>query len=77
MRDEVRTKLQTEDSRTPERQPTRRDALAAAARWALLGGLGALGLALGRRAGACPRAGVCRGCPEYAACVRPEKEARP
>ncbi|MCX6996086.1 MAG: hypothetical protein NTV49_03130 [Kiritimatiellaeota bacterium] len=56
---------------------TRRSFLRAAARLALLGGLGGLGVTLARRDPACRRPDGCGGCARYAQCALPQKAARP
>jgi len=64
-----------------ERSPTRREFLAAGARFAALGGLAAVSAILGRRAARpesqdCRRDGVCAGCAEQADCVLPAAVSR-
>ena len=59
----------------------RRAFLAAAARYATLGGLATVAAVLGRRArgGAahvCPRQGVCSGCESLPTCILPPAESR-
>jgi len=62
-------------------QPSRRDLVRSAARWAALGGLGALGGALlarprtPRRADDCAAPEACRDCRLLPRCARPEAES--
>ncbi len=63
-------------------KPNRAEFLRTAARWGLLGALGALGVAAYRRGGAtgaCERPQGCAGCPERAQCalVSPKEAGTP
>ena len=62
---------------TKDSPQTRRSFLRAAARMALLGGLGGLAAALTRRNPACRRRYGCDGCVRYAQCALPQKAGRP